>query len=59
MYFNPKDVGRCAGMMIGGENSGVGAMSQAFVGHGAKAVSEDFSPAGTASGPPWITARTT
>ncbi|MDB5378449.1 MAG: hypothetical protein JWR00_2895 [Rubritepida sp.] len=47
IYFNPKDVGQCAGMMIGGENSGVGAMSQTFVGHGAKAVSEDFSPAGT------------
>lgn len=47
MYFNSKDVGQCAGMMLGGENSGVGAMSQTFVGHGAKAVSEDFSPAGT------------
>ena len=47
IYFNPKDVGQCAGMMVGGENSGVGAMSQTFVGHGAKAVSEDFSPAGT------------
>lgn len=47
IYFNPKDVGQCAGMMVGGENSGVGAMSQTFVGHGAKAVSEDYSPAGT------------
>lgn len=47
MYFNPKGVGQCASMMLGGENSGVGAMSQTFVGHGAKAVSEDFSPAGT------------
>lgn len=47
IYFNPKDSGQCAGMMVGGENSGVGAMSQTFVGHGAKAVSEDFSPAGT------------
>ena len=47
IYFNAKDVGQCAGIMVGGENSGVGAMSQTFVGHGAKAVSEDFSPAGT------------
>ena len=47
IYFNPKDAGQCAGIMVGGENSGVGAMSQTFVGHGAKAVSEDFSPAGT------------
>ena len=47
IYVNPKDVGQCGGIMVGGENSGVGAMSQTFVGHGAKAVSEDFSPAGT------------
>ena len=47
LYFNAKDVGQCGGMMVGGENSGVGAMSQTFVGHGAKAVSEDYSPAGT------------
>ncbi len=47
IYFNPKDVGQCGGIMVGGENSGVGAMSQTFVGHGAKAVSEDYSPAGT------------
>lgn len=47
IYFNKKGVGQCPGIMVGGENSGVGAMSQTFVGHGAKAVSEDFSPAGT------------
>jgi len=47
MYFNPKDVGQCGGMMIGGENSGVSAISQTFVGHDFRARSEHFSPAGT------------
>lgn len=47
IYFNPKDVGQCGGIMVGGENSGVGAMSQTFVGHDWRAKSEKFSPAGT------------
>ncbi len=47
IYFNPKGVGQCAGIMIGGENSGVGATSQTFVGHDFRAKSEKFSPAGT------------
>jgi len=47
IYFNPKEVGQCGGIMIGGENSGVGAMSQTFVGHDFLAKSENYSPAGT------------
>jgi len=57
IYFNPKEVGQCGGMMVGCENSAPGVTSQTFVPHDWKAISEEYSPCGTrkwaalASGP--------
>jgi hypothetical protein len=51
IYFNAKDVGQCAGIMVGCENSAPGKTSQTFVPHDWRAISEDYSPCGTMKWP--------
>jgi hypothetical protein len=47
IYHNPKNVGQCAGIMVGAENSAPHIMSQTMVPHDIRAISEDYSPCGT------------
>ncbi|UPY35194.1 hypothetical protein [Sediminicoccus sp. KRV36] len=54
IYFNAKDVGQCAGIMVGCENSAPHVTSQTFVPHDWKAISEDFSPCGTRKWPDMV-----
>ena len=51
IYFNQKSPGKCGGLMIGCENSAPHAMSQTFVMHDWRAISEPYSPCGTQKWP--------
>ncbi|MFH5926831.1 hypothetical protein [Roseomonas xinghualingensis] len=51
IYFNPKEVGQCGGIMVGCENSAPHVTSQTFVAHDWRAISEEFSPCGTKKWP--------